>query len=490
MKYTTLLCAALAAPTAMGQTVLVKQGDVLGTGLTVRSIRTVSAAGTDQVAALVETESGVAAIWRSGGSYSAVRVPSTVTGLQQAKFDDHFGVASNGSVVYSAALADGPVGLEPCPGQPPRTPGVDRPGFPDSIWLGDSPLSLEGSGIPSVSGWSFAGLSHAGQTWAGLPFWIAGETQTAWQPATSVGLYIGVGTQVRRLFGSGTPIGTSGNTIAGIAGIARVDFSPTGGRVIAILRTSASGGTSTDAVVASTTGAVSLQVLLERGEFVPGSWEIWKSFSKVCITDPEMCSAAPSWYAAGMTDGDPGHRAFVIRNGFVLYQEGMALDGQVLVGEPLALEANSSGDVAVLWRAGSSQRPALFVNGSLKLKNGDEVSVNGGGTGEVVHLGSSIAIGAPGVSNQIPVFVSAVVNISGVPKAALLRLTVLTTGTQECNGDVNCDMALDGFDVEVMERAVGGDMTDFCLPDPDVNCDYMLDGFDVLYITELVSTGC
>ncbi len=58
-----------------------------------------------------------------------------------------------------------------------------------------------------------------------------------------------------------------------------------------------------------------------------------------------------------------------------------------------------------------------------------------------------------------------------------------------CNGDVNCDFALDGFDVETQERAVGGDLTDYCQPDADFNGDFALDGFDVEAVEIVVGGG-
>jgi glucose/arabinose dehydrogenase len=56
----------------------------------------------------------------------------------------------------------------------------------------------------------------------------------------------------------------------------------------------------------------------------------------------------------------------------------------------------------------------------------------------------------------------------------------------ECNPDVNCDGSADGFDVEVMEQAVGGDLQNFCLADPDFNGDGSVDGFDVEVVEQVV----
>lgn len=68
--------------------------------------------------------------------------------------------------------------------------------------------------------------------------------------------------------------------------------------------------------------------------------------------------------------------------------------------------------------------------------------------------------------------------------------TVLVTITEPpCDGDVNCDFALDGFDVEVQEKAVGGDISDYCQADPDFNHDFALDGFDVEAVELVVGGG-
>ena len=40
-----------------------------------------------------------------------------------------------------------------------------------------------------------------------------------------------------------------------------------------------------------------------------------------------------------------------------------------------------------------------------------------------------------------------------------------------------------------MEKAVGGDMTDYCLADPDFNGDFALDGFDVEAVEIVVGGG-
>jgi hypothetical protein len=71
----------------------------------------------------------------------------------------------------------------------------------------------------------------------------------------------------------------------------------------------------------------------------------------------------------------------------------------------------------------------------------------------------------------------------------LLYVGNITPPGPACDADVNCDGSADGFDVEVMERAVGGDLSDFCQADPDFNRDGSVDGFDVEAVEQVVAGG-
>ncbi|GJQ29330.1 MAG: hypothetical protein HBSAPP03_12140 [Phycisphaerae bacterium] len=69
-----------------------------------------------------------------------------------------------------------------------------------------------------------------------------------------------------------------------------------------------------------------------------------------------------------------------------------------------------------------------------------------------------------------------------------LYLGNITPPPPACDADVNCDGAVNGLDVEIMELAVGGDLSDFCQPDPDFNQDGAVNGLDVEAV-ELVVGG-
>ncbi|CAG0961431.1 hypothetical protein PHYC_00748 [Phycisphaerales bacterium] len=56
---------------------------------------------------------------------------------------------------------------------------------------------------------------------------------------------------------------------------------------------------------------------------------------------------------------------------------------------------------------------------------------------------------------------------------------VLNAFAPPCDPDVNCDGAVNGFDVEATEQAVNGDFTNFCAPSADLNGDGAENGFDI-----------
>jgi hypothetical protein len=65
-------------------------------------------------------------------------------------------------------------------------------------------------------------------------------------------------------------------------------------------------------------------------------------------------------------------------------------------------------------------------------------------------------------------------------------LTIMSVPAPPCDPDVNCDGSADGFDVEVMEQAVGGNVTNYCQIDTDWNGDGSTDGFDVEAVEQVV----
>lgn len=108
-----------------------------------------------------------------------------------------------------------------------------------------------------------------------------------------------------------------------------------------------------------------------------------------------------------------------------------------------------------------------------------------GGSADPLNNLEQVLINAPEAGEWTIQVTGAAVNV-GAQGFAL----VVTGGVEEhsCDADVNCDGALNGFDIEVMERAVNGDLADFCQSSVDFNNDGSENGFDVEAI-EMVVNG-
>jgi hypothetical protein len=90
----------------------------------------------------------------------------------------------------------------------------------------------------------------------------------------------------------------------------------------------------------------------------------------------------------------------------------------------------------------------------------------------------------PGAANPIAAWLGT--TAAGGAYQITLTGACLVTAGPPCDPDVNCDGSADGFDVEVMEQAVGGDFSNFCQTDPDFNRDGSVDGFDVEAVEQVV----
>lgn len=77
----------------------------------------------------------------------------------------------------------------------------------------------------------------------------------------------------------------------------------------------------------------------------------------------------------------------------------------------------------------------------------------------------------------------------GTATNATAAVQVPSAPPPPCDGDVNCDFALNGNDVQVQELAVGGELSDYCQADPDFNGDFALNGNDVEAVEIVVGGG-
>lgn len=173
---------------------------------------------------------------------------------------------------------------------------------------------------------------------------------------------------------------------------------------------------------------------------------------------------------AGQTGSNTGMQGVVIRQSVAL-ETGVAYEVSVDWGvHALISTPVTAGRFEILIDGvpmTSADAPVLSANQRAYGSLGGQVQVGVGGVHELgVRITRNITAGAE-VWQHID-------NVSITPV---------------CDGDVNCDFALDGFDVETQEKAVGGDTADYCQPDPDFNGDFALDGFDVEAVELVVGGG-
>ncbi|CAG1010126.1 Cytochrome c551 peroxidase [Phycisphaerales bacterium] len=121
------------------------------------------------------------------------------------------------------------------------------------------------------------------------------------------------------------------------------------------------------------------------------------------------------------------------------------------------------------------------------------VTAAGGGAGQglgTLHWPLSIAQFSPGQVIFAQWFVADPAAPGGQALSNVARIPLFcgSAGCPPCDADVNCDGAVNGFDVQAMEQAVNGDLTDYCQADPDFNHDGTTNGFDVEAV-ELVVNG-
>lgn len=201
------------------------------------------------------------------------------------------------------------------------------------------------------------------------------------------------------------------------------------------------------------------------------------------IPDPteELPSVSPATRRFRLTarDNHPGAGGVVTTSNIVLT---VADAGPFMVTEPVAGQVLSPGVSSVRWDvAGTTGQDVNVQNVAIDL------SLDGGATFSIPLVASVANNGATLVTLPEAWAGDARIRVRAIGNVFFSISAPFTI--QYCDGDVNCDFALDGFDVESQERAVGGDMADYCQPDADFNHDFALDGFDVEAVEVVVGGG-
>jgi uncharacterized repeat protein (TIGR01451 family) len=212
-------------------------------------------------------------------------------------------------------------------------------------------------------------------------------------------------------------------------------------------------------------------------------------------------SANGSWLAVGSNENNED---WVVRNGVVIAR----YDEDIFPG---AGERwfDSTGGGTTFMIIGENRGGAVLIGGStddsdplhnevlvrhgvgVVLRENDPVDLNGDGVfTEETYIRSFVPNGAT-ISDDGTIFALVHLRSGDAARCAgtdtdLGRALIVLPAPAACDPDVNCDGSADGFDVEAMEQAVGGDMTNFCQSDPDFNRDGSVDGFDVEAVEQVV----
>jgi len=355
----------------------------------------------------VTSSDGVSRVWgdANGGAGAVMRAESTIGDYVQNSFESFYGISNSGQVAYSASCDDTVLGLT----------GLD------TVWLDDAPLAVEEDPVPGIDDnyWTFA--SRPGVTADGIPYWVGGVSPTQGGSTQQRGLWTGVNADLLYLAAQAVPglpfpIAPTGSVID-----FDYRFSEFGNRHLVPVNM-ATGSTSDDGTIIKTGAGLMLDgSLVAEATPVPAAvgglpGENWDNFDFMGITESDK------YLFTGDTDGDTATDEFIVVNGLIAHREGDVLDGFVLSGGIEGAYMNADGDVAFIWDVDDPQLgnvEALYVNGQLLLKEGDEVDLDGDGVidpGAVVSSFtgiSTLTLGDRAMDGTINVYFTADVDTDG-----------------------------------------------------------------------------
>jgi len=423
MRLSYLLTAGVALSTAAAsaQTAIIRDENPLPSdpALTVTSIGGVATNQAGGFAVQVDVNDGTNTLdgaWGSyaGGAGTLLRTEGTFAGFIQGNYETTIALSAN-AVIYSPScesIATGSTGL-------------------DSIWVGDTPIAVEEEPFPmSTLFWRFG--SRPRTTEAGVPAFVGGLTDTQGGSTTERAFFLGT-----------TPLYRTGDNVPGAPAplsSTAVDFdskiSANGTNNIALLDAD-TGSSSDDGVMAMNGMAMMLGGAIVRESLpLPAAvgglaGENWDNFDYMGITE------AGNYAFSGDTDGSTDTDEFIVRDGVIVHREGDTLDGEILAGSIELLYLSENNELAFVWdieNPAGSDLEALYFEGALLLREGDEVDWDGDGTidaGFVVtdfNSTETLAIDSNGV-----VYVSADIDTNGGGNLeAILAFGDGSLGTNYC----------------------------------------------------------
>ena len=371
----TALTLTLAAPLqAQERTALLVEGDPVPglPGMTVDSLlntRVNAAGGRAVTAEVLDSASNLVSI--AFGSPNAT-TPDAVLfqeGLfgtcQQTSWEGNFGLAENGSVIYSASCDD------------TQTLAVDL----DSVYLDDLLVALEGQPILGLPGKQFRFNGRPAVTAGDVPVWVGGIDDIATGANEGNGLFMGL---------DQTVLIRTGDTLPNVAfplDVNAVDldfqFSLDGTQYITLVDMQS--GTSIDdgRVVVNGVGLDVGGAPVVEDSPVPAAvgglpGESWDNFDFFGILDDGTCMFT------GDTTGNADSDEFVFLGDSIVLREGDTLaDGNVVTGTLESASLGSNGDLALVWDIEdgfNGDLEAVLFNGLVVAREGDAIDLDGDGS--------------------------------------------------------------------------------------------------------------
>lgn len=414
----------LAVPAA-AQTALLREGDPSPSGTAGQVITALNNTAVNQsggFAVSLSANDGTTTssqIWGnlSGGPGAFIREEGTIGMFTQVSYETFFSISSSG-VCYSPSSEDmsGNTGL-------------------DGVWVDDTIVGIEGTLVPGTTDF-FSFGSRPGITDNGIPYFVGGITDTQ-----------GGSTQQRALFYGTVPTAVmqTGDLLPNLPAAlstASVDFdyrfSALGTHSIVPVDVD----TSTADDGAMTIDSVGLMLggaLVQEANPMPAAvgglaGENWDNFDFCGITE------AGDYMFTGDSDGDAATDEFILRNGTIWAREGDLIDGQLIDGAIEGAFLNESNELAYIWDidlAGSNLE-ALFLEGTMLLKEGDEVDWDGDGSPDPgVVVTNFTGLSALTLDANGGVYFTADVDVAGSILEGYFYIGPEEVGTNYCAANAN-----------------------------------------------------
>jgi hypothetical protein len=371
------------------------------------ALRVDTAAGTDTLSH----------IWgnAAGGPGALRRTEDTLAGLEQYSFEDFHGLSDAGLSGYSAMCTDVSSGASSL----------------DTVWVGDTPVAVEGRPVASLTGmdWTFA--SRCSMTADGTPWWVSGVAPAGTGGSTqNRGLFRGLGAEVVLMGGQNIPGVAEPLETAAAAISFNFRVSALGSHYVA--EVNLQGDAAQDNLMVLDGAAMSLGGnLVREGTAVPAAvgglvGESWANFDYCAVNE------AGRYLLTGDTTAAAAVDEFICLDGSIVLREGDTLGPYTLTGSISSAHMNESGDWAAVWDvedgAGGSLE-ALIFNGQVLLVEGDAVDFDGDGNvdpgatlADFSNIDVQVAVGArSGLTADL--YFTADVTMGGLPVEGLYKMT-------------------------------------------------------------------